>query len=716
MASDRPPTHLFKPVRQKPVTDRERVFSDSEAEGAVIDAEKSISNIRQSSAALRQELDSLHRKRQALLQARQPCLAPVPELPSVRSSLPLDFETSLAPEDIISNPEVLDFLHRHFLDQTDIPTEDFISAIERDYFDLTPDVSEELIRRVTIDPEYISLNRLKMLTAKEGLEEVIQGIIEELADQEQESADQVNETILTEIAELNDMITDKAKTLDLRESQVAAQAKDLQVQKNRLLDRIQTEAEDATKRCISDIKSQASIQLKRLQRLEKLLTDRLKASKVKTIPPEKPAKGETDKLASENARLKARVLALEKTVEALKGRNQGLEGELEGCKSQMGKISEELGRFKGRNSYLEQIAGDYKKLRESQSSKVLEPSAVSPPPPPAPLPSLSPALCLSLLDILVAGLSDTLPLYLNSPVNSKSLTCSQISSARSSVIGLGENWPGYGRLLYPTFNVLVPRLVEAVPLAIEVGVGVESVLGLLSALVIRAYADSLEDREEFMFPEKLNFQPSSDTWALTNLKKSKARIQPLYSLFSRTPYQKITVQMLNKLLTYPAVTVSLQASTLILLLSDSQKSIEKALRSLKSHLTDNKTKVTTWTFLITDPNDPLTSVEAVFGLGKEPLSVQVCEILLLLLVERGLGTQQRQWNGLLAAAEHAEDTELEEYIVVLVQKLVGSGSLHLQNTEILTHFANRQEQLRNTSSPQARFLMDNLASILDLSR
>lgn len=698
-------------MRQRAGPDRERVFSDSEAEGAVIDAEKSIRNIRESSAALRQELESLHLKRQALLQARKPSLSPVPELPS--PYLNLDSHTSLAPEDIISNPEVLDFLQRHFLDQTDIPTEDFLRAVERDYFELTAEVSEELVRRITTDPEYVSLNRLKILTEREGLEGVIQGIIEELAEQERESEDQVNETILTEIAELNEMITEKAKTLDLRESKVAAQAKDLQVQKNRLLDRIQSEAEETAQRCIADIKSQGSVQLKRLQRLEKLLNERFKTCKAKSVQPEKPVKNDTEKLASENARLKSRILALEKTVDALKGRNQGLEGELEATRSQVEKTSEELGRLKGRNAYLEQVAGDYKKLRESQSSKVFEPSPPSLPP--ATLPSPSPALCLSLLDLLVTGLRDTLPIFLAPSSSSKSLACSQISSARSSLIGLGEIWPGFGRLLYPTFNILVPRLVEALPMTIEEGMGMEGVLALLFALVSRTYADSLEDREGFIFPEKLDFQPRSASWDLSNIKKSKGRVQSIYSVFSRSPYQKLAVQMLTKLLTFPVLAVSLQASVLVLLLSDSLKSLEKALRCLKSHLTESRTKAEACSFLTADPNDPLTCVEAVFGLGKEPLSVLVCEILLLLLVERSLGTQQRQWNGLLSAAEHAKDTELEEYIVVLVQKLVANGSLHLQNTTILAKLVNRHEELRARSSPQARFLMDNLASILDLS-
>jgi len=698
-------------MRQRTGTDRERVFSDSEAEGAVIDAEKSIRNIRQSSAALRQELESLHLKRQALLQARKPSLSPVPELPSPR--LHLHSQTALAPEDIISNPEVLDFLQRHFLDQTDIPTEDFLNAIENDYFELTAEVSEELVHRITTDPEYISLNRLKILTEREGLEGAIQGIIEELVEQGRESEDQVNETILAEIAELNEMITEKAKTLDLRESKVAAQTKDLQVQKNRLMDRMQSEAEETAQRCITDIKAQASIQLKRLQRLEKLLTDRFQACKVKSVQPEKPAKVDAEKLAGENMRLKTRISALEKTVEALKGRNQALESELEGCRSQAGKTGEELGRVKGRNAYLEQVAGDYKKLRESQSSKVLEPSPPSLPP--APLSAPSPALCLSLLDLLVTGLRDTLPIFLAPTVPSKSLSCSRISSARSSLIGLGETWPGFGRLLYPTFNILVPRLVEALPVTIEVGVGMEGVLPLLFALVSRAYADSLEDRDGFTFPEKLDFQPNSESWALSNVKKSKGRTQPIYSLFSRSPYQKIAVQTILKLLTFPVVAVSLQASVLTLLLSDSPKCIEKALRCIKAHLAESRTKAETCAFLTADQNDPLAGLEAVFGLGKEPLSVLVCEILLLLLVERSLGSQQRQWSGLLSAAEHAKDTELEEYIVVLVQKLVANGSLRLQHTEILTKLAERQEELRERNSPQARFLMDNLASILELS-
>ena len=708
MASECPPTRGFKPTRSYIPQDRERVFSDSEAEGAVLDAEQSLRNIRQSSAALRQELEALHLKRKALQSSRQ--LISIPELPSPKA--PLSTVDSLAPEDIITNPEVLDFLHRHFLDETEIATDDFIAALERDYFQLTPEVCDEFIRLVTIDPDYISLNRLKILTEKKGLEDVLQDIIETQAETEKAAADQVNETIIAEIAELNEMITQKAQHLEIRESQIAAQVKDLQVHKNRLIDRIQTETETAAQRWISEIKNQGSLQFKRLQRLEKLLNEKIKTAKNRPNPVEKVVNFEGEKLAAENSRLKARILALEKTIETLKGKQQGVESELDTCRSQLTKSTEELSRLKGRNAYLEQVAGDYKKLRESQTVKAPEPAepvtVIE-----TPGPNTSAVLCLSVLDVLVAGLSDTLPLFFAN-TTMKSQNCSQFSSARSSMIGgNGETWPGFGRLLYPTFQVLVPRLVETVPVSIETGRGTESVVGLLSAVVLRTYAESLEDRETFVFPQRLDFQPSTDSWNIANFKKGKTRIQPLYTLFARSNHQKFAVQSLCKLLTYPALSVSLQAAALVLLLSDSPKSLEKALRSVKSHLTDSKTKTATCAYLLSDPSDPLTTIEAVLHLSREALSVLVCEILLLLQVERGLGGQPRKWSGLLVAAEHSEDSELEEYIVVLLQKLVSSGSLSLQHTPLLSKFRRRSEQLSNSTSQ--RFVRDNLVSILELS-
>ena len=113
-----------------------------------------------------------------------------------------------------------------------IAVEQFCDAVQSEFFsniianalaDCPDNISEELLMsdlnselrmKLSIDEEYVSINALELFTREFGLSKTITNLVNEcVARQKQQMTSQINDTIVSELAEVKEMLDLKAKQI-----------------------------------------------------------------------------------------------------------------------------------------------------------------------------------------------------------------------------------------------------------------------------------------------------------------------------------------------------------------------------------------------------------------------------------------------------------------------------------------------------------------------
>lgn len=616
---------------------------------------------------------------------------------STLREIDLEGKDDLALEDYLTCGEVLDFMKNYLPGQTQVRTAEFLSCLELDYPDLLQleGFREELVERLTVDPQYISLNRLQTFTHEVGLTGALTSLADRLQLAKQEEKEEVNSVIVSEMTELSALLTRKSKDLAERETAFEAKSKALQLREQQLTAHLQAALEQMAEEVLQLVKSQALAEVRKLQSLERTVNEHFRALRTKAQQALEKAKPEPK--SQGEVRLKARVLSLEKTNEHLKAKCAALEGELDSHKAQVQRLSEDLGKAKAKSMHLEQVAQDLKaqktKAAEAEPAPCVQ-SAIVQAEPVSAAPEIS--LLVSLMTVLFTTLRDTAPVF------------------ECRIHGLGK-------LLYPGFNALVPKLIEALPV-LSKGDGEETAIGLLHSLIVTAYAEHCMPESRLQYPNMLDFQPTTDLWRkkLTIKPKSEPLETPLYRLFANERVQSAAVTLLakHKPVSFP---LSLQTAVLTLLLGTRNR-VTQALRTIKAQVSDLRDKSKVCEYLLGNGN-----LQALIALATSPaqdLASLSCQILLLVSMHSAFAQHAASFcydvsakQPLLEAIQRERiEAELEECLAVLLQKLVAGGQVSVsRSSPLATCLARRVRSLESRTDAEARFLADNLTSILQHS-
>jgi len=618
---------------------------------------------------------------------------------STLREIDLEGKDDLALEDYLTSGEVLDFMNNYLPGQTQVRTAEFMSCLELDYPDLLQmeGFREELVERLTVDPEYISLNRLQTFTQEVGLTGALTSLADRLTLSKQEEKEEVNSVIVSEMTELSALLTRKSKDLAEKETAFEAKSRALQLREQQLASHMRAALEQMAEEALQLVKSQASAEVRKLQSLERTVNEhfralRAKAQALEKAKPEPKSQGEV--------RLKARAMSLEKTNEHLKAKCAALEGELDSHKIQVQRLSEDLGKTKAKSMHLEQVVTDLKaqkaKIPEPVPVPIAQPAIVQAEPVSA-APEIN--LLASLFTVLFTTLRDTFPVYTESRMHSG----------------------GLGKLLYPGFNALVPKLIEALPVLSKADRG-ETVIGLLHAMIVSVFAEHCMPESRLQYPNMLDFQPTTDLWRkkLAIKPKSEPQGSPLYRLFASERVQSAAVTLLAKPKSalFP---LPLQTAVLTLLLGTCTK-VTQALRTIKAQVSDLRDKSKVCEYLLGNQ-----SLQAIIALATSPaqnLASLSCQILLLVSMHASFAQHAANFSYevstkqplLEAIQREGIEAELEECLAVLLQKLVAGGQVAVsRSSPLVACLARRVRSLDSRTDPEARFLADNLSSILQHS-
>jgi hypothetical protein len=620
---------------------------------------------------------------------------------STLREIDLEGKDDLTLEDYLTSGEVLDFMKNYLPGKTQVRTEEFLSCLELDYPDFMQieGFREELADRLTVDPHYISLNRLQTLTQEAGLTGALTSLADALKRSKEEEKADVNSVIVSEMTELSNLLALKSKELAEREAAFEAKLRAFQLGERQLSSRMQAQLERMGDEALQSVKTQALAEVRKLQSLERTINEHFRALRTKAQIAEK-TKLEVPKSQGE-LRLKARVQALEKTNEHLKAKCAALDGELDSHKAQVQRLSEELGKIKAKNMHLEQVIQDLKvqkaRAPEPEPIPIAQPIIVPAEPAPA---SVEISLLVSLLTVLLTTLRDTLPVLTDQRV-------------------------GLGALLYPSFNALVPKLIETLPL-LSKGDGGEVAVSLLHALVVSVFAEKCKPESRLQYPTLLDFQPTTDQWRKKISIKPKSDLQgsPLYPLFSSKIVQGAVVALLAK--HKPAhFPLQLQISVLTLLLGTGNK-VTQALRTIKTQVSESKERLKVCEYLLADPARNLQALIALTDSPEQDIASLSCQVMLLVSMYASfaqhagsLSYQVSARQPLLEAMGRAlegSQAELEECLAVLLQKLVAGRQVTVaRSSPLVASLAKRVRSLEGSADPEARFLADNLSSILQHS-
>lgn len=479
---------------------------------------------------------------------------------STLREIDLGNHSSLCLEDILTSPETLDFLHHYLPDQTLIPTTEFLSCLALDFphFTQIPGFAEELITRITVDPEFISLNRLQIFTQEKGLAGALNSLAEELDETKHREKEDFQARIVEEMTDLNELLTRKSKELAAKEALFETKNNELKLKEQKITSQIQGKLEETAEKCLNQVTSKIAIEMKKLQNLEKNINDHFRALRNKSkslekINAEKPKN-------EENSRLKTRLSALEKSNEYLKMKNSALEDELNTYKSQIQRFSDEIGKIKAKNLHLEQILQDFR----AEKSKTIEKEVILP----------------------IQETVKTEEITINTEIRCL------LSVIKSLIGNFNDNLKDFtGKNAGKTAEIareLVPKVVEILPICVKTE-GNEAILRFFYSVLTSIFAENCLENRHFSLPNMLIFPLNSEIWRSKVPKKAAIECENcvLYRFFADQSVQNRVLTVLSKSLKSSDLRVVLEMAVLVVLLGTGKK-VETALRRVKSLLTERR--------------------------------------------------------------------------------------------------------------------------------
>lgn len=508
----------------------------------------------------------------------------------------------------ITHSEVRSFLERYFTTRNSLKICDFMRNLDFEYEGITEEVKGVLKRKLT-------RNDNENLVSLAKLEEFTRGkglgkcIKEEL------------EGKCTEVDLIKEELCERARELDHREHELI---------KGR--EKLRNFLNEYSEKLYQDAMQRARSELNRLFRkvltMENAISDRAKALKSRTHSLDQgPSKKATKQY-------EARILSLKSANEYLKNRVKVLESDIETDRNTIYSLTERSSKARPKQ---------FRKVTETEQKDIIVQTTSS-------TPTTESMLLLSSLNTILKDLKLTLPIY----------------------ITLEQTDLSIGEILFPSFNLIVPQLVEILPLALK-HCDTDLQANLTEALwEILIYAwDAPEGRS--IVPTMLRFNPSSCRW-LKQLKTTHhpSAHSPLYSLFETHNVQKALIVYLTRAgKRTENLQLKLFANFIVLLLSSSTHRILQIFEIfLKNPVFHSK--------ILSVPGSLIVLVS--FLRFPEKVSVPASELVLtLLLQDKNLAHFKRQFTFQAPLSRLIEtitmiftlkqNSEIEKNMVIFLQRV-----------------------------------------------
>lgn len=245
-------------------------------------------------------------------------------------------------EDQLSDKQTIEFWRRYFEDgQQQVSIDEFCEAIQSEFFasliahalqdnqldeeTFMLDFFQELRVKVSIDEQSVSLNALELFTrtteesGTRGLRKAVQELVSEcISRMKLQRTNEINDTIVSELAEVKQMLDLKQKSLQQQEKAIHKKQILLEGQKREFAKKMEQEYQALCLKQEQKLSKELAAMNKKLLQAERSIANKLKLAQGKStlqssIRTEQPAKGAKD--ADQVKQLKARITNVEKSYE-----------------------------------------------------------------------------------------------------------------------------------------------------------------------------------------------------------------------------------------------------------------------------------------------------------------------------------------------------------------------------------------------------------------
>ena len=551
-----------------------------------------------------------------------------------------------------------------------------------------------------------------------------------------------------EMKEYRDKLDRRNREIKAREEEVSRREREMKKKEDDFYDMLESDAAKFTNEAIKIAKQEVNKHIKRLNQMERAVSDKILIVKTKQqiLTQSKSSSLMSSRASEPAAKLKARIVALERSNEHMKAKLQTSESELKAEKQNTAKLTEELGRIKARCAMLEQ---SLQALRNRQEEEEQPPTLVKLPEvkedPQSHSIKLTDEITLFFksLNSVLKSMRLTLPLYSGS---AQSLGTSRISgytgntgkSGISTITRLSTieelSSISLGELLYPNFNNLIPSLIEMLPFLNKLkNAEIQAtLLQTIWEMLTFAYFQNPGDLERDYRPEYLQFDPVTECWKRRISKiRNKGTIPPAYPIFESLYVHKAMGFYLGKLSELTSnkkerVYTCILSSLILLITTTSEKKLGKTLLYLKSLLTEHETSDIAIQCMLCDVNWTVPSILITVKERNVNLKQLATELLLALTIN------SQHSSRFLAQISHPlclsifldilkfsvkrgiseyRIEEIEENCIILLQKISTQQNLkrRVKETDIPELLTQRA---KSADTQGNEFFMSNLHSIL----
>lgn len=412
-----------------------------------------------------------------------------------------------------------------------------------------------------------------------------------------------------ELKEYRDKLDRRSKDLKAKEEELNRKDREIKKKEDEFYDVLESDAAKFTNEAIKIAKQEVNKHIKRLTMLERSVSDKILIVKTKQqiLTQSKSSSLMQSRSSESSAKLKVRIVALERSNEHMKAKLQSSESELKAEKQNTARLTEEQGRIKARCSMLEQslLALRNRQDEEEASQPIVKLPEVKEDPQSHSIKLTDEMnLFFKSLHSVLQSIRLTIPLY---SISHRTPGTSRISgytgnTGQSNLSRLSSNEESrsisLGELLYPNFNTLIPQFIEMLPFLNKLkNSDIQStILQTIWEMLTFAYFQNPGDLERDYRPEYLQFDPISDCWKRRISKiRNKGTIPPAYPIFESLYVHKAMGFYLGKMSELTSskkerVYTCILASLILLITTTSEKKLGKTLLYLKSLITEHDTQ------------------------------------------------------------------------------------------------------------------------------
>ena len=121
------------------------------------------------------------------------------------------------------------------------------------------ELNSGLRTKLSIDEEFVSINALELFTRDQGLTKALTNLVQEcVAQQKEQLSSQINDTIVSELAEVKQMLDQKSKQLSQQEKTLQKKEKNFDLFKLEWVRKIDAEYQSLCKK--QELKMQKEVQ------------------------------------------------------------------------------------------------------------------------------------------------------------------------------------------------------------------------------------------------------------------------------------------------------------------------------------------------------------------------------------------------------------------------------------------------------------------------